>query len=85
MVEFKDVFVGLLSTIFHWYGMWTLLDYYILPQHPITSNLLTAGLGILGLSLLGASKSLQGGVARDGASGECYPIQPYYFLGKQVV
>lgn len=73
-----------MSTIFHWYGMWTLLDYYILPEEPVLSNLVTAGVGIVGLSILGASRSLQGGVARDGAPGECYPLQPYFFITRTI-
>jgi len=73
---------GLLSTIFHWYGMWTLLDYYILPHHPVYSNLLTSAIGIIGLSVLGASRCLHGGVSRDAEPGEGYPIQPYYFIGR---
>jgi len=84
VVQFIIALFGLMSTIFHWYGMWTLLDYYILPEEPVLSNLVTAGVGIVGLSILGASRSLQGGVARDGAPGECYPLQPYFFITRTI-
>ena len=49
--------VGLVSCVLHWYGMWKMLDYFFLPQHPVMSNLITAGAGMAGLCLTGASRS----------------------------
>ena len=88
--------IGLVSSILHWYGLWTMLDYFFIPTHPMLSNLVTAGVGIAGLCLTGASRlvmimsiargycssfrSLHGGVARDGHVDDPYPIQPYFFL-----
>jgi len=72
--------LGLVSSVLHWYGVWTLLDSFFLPSQPITSNLVSAFLGIGGLCLLGASKSLHGGVTRDSVPGSPLPIQPYYLL-----
>merc|ERR1719222_311908 len=72
--------LGLISSVLHWYGVWTLLDSFFLPTQPVTSNLLSAFLGIGGLCLLGASKSLHGGVTRDSVPWSPLPIQPYYLL-----
>ena len=51
--------LALLSCVLHWYGLWKLLDYFFLPQHPIMSNLVTAGAGIAGLCMSGASRLAQ--------------------------
>jgi len=41
---------------------------------------LSAVVGIVGMMVLGTSRSLHGGLSRDGREDEAYPIQPYYFL-----
>jgi len=72
--------MGMLSSVLHWYGLWTLLDYFFLPNLPKLSNIITAIFGILGMCLTGCSRSLHGGLARDGYLDDPYPIQPYFFL-----
>ena len=48
--------LALLSSVLHWYGLWTLLDYFFLPNSPVASNILTATLGIAGMCLTGCSR-----------------------------
>ena len=50
--------MGMLSSVLHWYGLWTLLDYFFLPNLPKLSNIITAIFGILGMCLTGASRCL---------------------------
>jgi len=72
--------LGLLSSVLYWSGGWGLLDTYFLPSQLLGSLVLSAVVGILGMVLVGTSRSLHGGLSRDGREDEAYPLQPYYFL-----
>jgi len=71
---------GLLSSILYWSGGWGLLDTYFLPSQPLASLVISAVVGIVGMMVTGTSRSLHGGLSRDGREEEAYPLQPYYFL-----
>lgn len=68
--------LGMFSSVFHWYGTWTLLDTFFMPAQWELSNYLSAFIGCLGLCFIGGSKALQGGVGRDWDDAPL--IQPYF-------
>jgi len=68
--------LGMFSSVFHWYGTWTLLDTFFMPSQWELSNYISAFVGCLGLCFIGGSKALQGGVGRDWDDEPL--IQPYF-------
>jgi len=72
--------LGLLSSVLYWSGVWGILDNYFLPAQPLASLVLSAVVGIVGMMVTGTSRSLHGGLSRDGREDEAYPLQPYYIL-----
>ena len=45
-----------------------------LPQ-PLVSAVLSALIGVVGMVAMGVSRSLHGGICRDGLEEEAYPLQ----------
>jgi len=80
LVQFVLSSLGLLSTVFHWYGMWVLLDRNFLVENPMLSNIISGTAGFLGLTALQVSRSLHGGLYKDGLKGVGYPFAPYCLI-----
>ncbi|KAK2705658.1 uncharacterized protein LOC136030406 [Artemia franciscana] len=72
-------FIGSVNT---WRGLWNFYNVYILPENPFLSNMLTASVGFVILTFIGASHSiLVRGVLRDvSETGENVAFFPYHYF-----
>ena len=58
LLETVVFFVANVISVAHWRGIWTILNVYLLPESPDLSNGLTHVIGIVGLWLMLAGRSV---------------------------
>ena len=57
---------------------------YFLAQ-PFVSKMLSAVIGVVGMMVMGVSRSLHGGLSKDGHKGEAYPLQVDWRMSNTIV